>query len=109
MKQSAKPLIIFYLSIFVLFSFLILAYIGVKLECEKLVRENIETQKSLSDIKNLKINLIAEDQALSSEERIVDIAQNELGMVKRTTPPPVLTVSRSEIEKISLEIQKKYE
>ncbi len=109
MKQSIKPLIIFYLSIFVLFSFLILVYIGVKLECEKLVRENVETQKDLTDIKNLKINLTAEDQALSSEERIVGIAQNELGMVKRTEQPLELSVSKSEIEKISTEIQKKYE
>ncbi|MHB1686568.1 MAG: hypothetical protein ACYCVH_04240 [Ignavibacteriaceae bacterium] len=109
MKKSVKPLIVFYLSIFLMFAFLILGYIGFKLECEKLIRENVETEKSLSDIKNLKVNLIAEDQSLSSEERIVNIAQNELGMVKRTGQPVILTVSKAKIEQISSEIQKKYE
>ncbi len=109
MKKSVKPLLVFYLSIFIMSAFLILGYIGFKLECEKLIREKVETEKSLADIKNLKVNLIAENQALSSEERIVNIAQSELGMVKRTEPALVLTVSKAKIEQISSEIQKKYE
>ena len=109
MKKSAKPLLIFNLSFFLMFAFLILGYIGFKLECEKLIREKVETEKSLADIKNLKVNLIAENQALSSEERIVNIAQDELGMVKRTEPPLVLTVSNTMIKQFSSEIQKKYE
>ena len=109
MKKSVKPLLVFYLSIFLMSAFLILGYIGFKLEFEKLIREKVETEKSLADTKNLKVNLIAENQALSSEERIVNIAQNELGMVKRIEPSLALTVSKTKIEQISSEIQKKYE
>lgn len=109
MKSSSKPIILFNLSVFLMVALLILAYIGFKLECEKLIRERYETSNSLSDIKNQRTNLLAEDQSLSSEERIVEIAQNELGMLKRTDPAITLNVSKSEIEKITAQIQKKYE
>ena len=109
MKKSAKPIIIFILFVFISYTFLTLVYVGVRLECEKLTREKVLAQERLSEIRNWKINLTAQDQALSSEERIVNIAQNELGMVKRTEPSLVLTVSKTKIEQISSEIQKKYE
>ena len=109
MKSSSKPIIFFNLSVFLMVALLILAYIGFKLECEKLVREKYETSNSLTDIRNQRTNLVAEDQSLSSEERIVGIAQNDLGMVKRTNSAITLNVSKAEIEKITAQIQKKYE
>jgi len=109
MKKGSKSFIGF--SIFVFFSstLLILAVVGIKLECEKFTKEKVITEEKFSDIKNSKLNLIAQDQALSSEERIVGIAQTELGMVRRTEQPVVLTVSKEEIEKISNALKKKYE
>ena len=109
MKKSAKPLIVFNVTVFVVITCLILVYIGVKLECEKLTKEKVLAQGRLNDTKNWKINLIAQQQALSSEERIVNIAQDELGMIRRTEVPTVLTVSKEKIEKISNAINKKYE
>jgi cell division protein FtsB len=109
MKNSAKSLIGFSIFVFFTSTLLILAIVGLKLECEKLTKEKVITEEKFSDIKNSRINLTAQDQALSSEERIVSIAQNELGMVRRTEAPIELTVSKEEIEKVSNAINKKYE
>lgn len=109
MKKSAKPLILFSLFVFVAYTLLTLIYVGVRLECEKSTKEKVLTNEKLSDLKNWRINLVAQDQALSSEERIVDIAVNDLGMIKRTEPPIILKVNKDKIESISKIIDKKYE
>ena len=109
MKKSAKPTILFVLFVFVAYTFIILLYVGVRLEYEKLTKEKVLAQQRLSDVKNWKINLLVQDQALSSEERIVGIAQDELGMVRDTVQPIILNVSKEKIEKISKTIDKKYE
>ncbi len=109
MKRSAKPLIFFSLFVFVAFTFLMLIYVGVRLECEKLTKEKVLSEGRLNDVKNWKINLIAQDQALSSEERIVNIAETELGMIRRTEPVIVFRVDKDKIEEISKLINKKYE
>ena len=109
MKKSAKPLIFFNSFVFIVITSLILAYVGVKLECEKLTREKVLTEEKLKEIKNWRVNLTAQDQDLSAEERIVGIAESELGMVRRTEAPLQLDVSKEKIEEISKAIEKKYE
>jgi len=109
MKKSAKPLIFFNSFVFIVITSLILAYVGVKLECEKLTREKVLTEEKLKEIKNWRINLTAQDQDLSAEERIVGIAESELGMIRRTEAPLQLDVSKEKIEEISKAIEKKYE
>ena len=109
MKRSAKPVIFFVLFVFVSYTILILMYVGVRLEYEKLTREKVIAQQRLGDVKNWKVNLLAQDQALSSEERIVGIAQNELGMVRDSGQVIILNVSKEKIDKISKAIEKKYE
>lgn len=109
MKKSAKPLIAFIIFVFASSTFLILIYVGLRLECEKLTKEKVQTEAKINELKNWKINLTARDQSLSSEERIVEIAHDELGMVRRKEPPVVFKVSKDRIEKISKELEKKYE
>lgn len=99
----------FGLFIFVVYAFLMLAYVGVKLECGKLTRDKVLAYEKLNQVKNWKVNLIARDQALSSEERIVSIARNELGMVRRTGPQLVVKVSKEKIEEIAGALKVKYE
>ena len=79
------------------------------MECERLVKVKVMTEEKLEAKKNSKLNLTAEVQALSSEERIVKIAKEDLGMIRRTEPPIVVTVSKSKIEHISKILKKKYE
>ncbi len=109
MKKGSKLFIAFGIFAFFTSTLLILAVIGFKLECEKLTKENVITKEKLSDIKNAKVNLIAQDQALSSEERIVSIARDELGMIRNTETPAVLTISKEKVEKISNALKQKYE
>jgi hypothetical protein len=109
MKKSAKPLIFFNSFVFIVITSLILGNIGVKLECEKLTKEKILTEERLKEIKNWKTDLTAQDQDLSAEERVVGIAESELGMIKRTEIPVELNVSKEKIEEISKAIDKKYE
>ena len=109
MKKSAKPLIFFNSFVFIVATSLILGYVGIKLECEKLTKDKVLTGVRLAEIKNERTNLIAQDQDLSAEERIVGIAQSELNMVRRTDVPIELNVSKDKIEEISKAIDKKYE
>jgi len=109
MKKSIKPFIVISTSVFVAFAFLTLLYVGTKLECEKLTKEKVITQEKINDLKSWRTNLTAQDQALSSEERIVSIAKNELGMVRNTEPPVEMTVSKEKIEEIRKALKKKYE
>jgi len=109
MKKSAKPLIFFNSFVFIVITSLILGFVGVKLECEKPTKEKVLTEEKLKEIKNWKINLIAQDQDLSAEERIISIAETDLGMIRRTDVPIELSVSKEKIEEISKAIEKKYE
>jgi cell division protein FtsL len=109
MKRSAKPLIFFNSFVFIVITSLILGYVGVKLECEKLTKEKVLTEEKLKEVKNWRINLTAQDQDLSAEERIVSVAETELGMIKRSDVPIELNVSKEKIDEISKAIEKKYE
>jgi cell division protein FtsL len=109
MKKSAKPLIFFNSFVFIVITSLILGCVGVKLECEKLTKEKVLAEEKLKEVKNWKINLTAQDQELEAEERIVSIAETELGMIRRTDVPMVLDVSKEKIDEISKAIEKKYE
>ena len=109
MNKGSKPLIFSVLFLLVVYSLLILGYVGVKLECERLTKEKFESQKILDSKKNKQVSLIAEVQHLSSEERIVKIAFEELNMMKRNEPKLILTVSSDKIRKINEAIREKYE
>lgn len=109
MKKSAKPLIFFNSFVFIVITSLILGYVGVKLECEMLTKEKVLAEEKLKEVKNWRINLTAQDQDLSAEERVVSIAETELGMIKRTEAPIEINVSKEKIEEISRTIEKKYE
>ena len=109
MKKSSKPKIFFVLILLAAYTSLILGYVGTKLECELLVKEKFDSQKILDAKKNRHINLLAELQFLSSEEKIVKIAREELGMVRRTEPEIILNLSKDKIDKITKELSRKYE
>jgi cell division protein FtsL len=109
MKKGAKPAIFFVLFIMVAYAAVILGYVGVKLECDLLTKEKFESRKLLDAKRNRNLNLLAEVQFLSSEERIVKIAQEELKMIKRTEPKIVMHVNKDKIKKISDALEEIYE
>lgn len=109
MKKSAKPLILFTLFYMVTITLFILGYVGIKLNCEELTRQKVLTEQELENIENWRLNLSAQQQALTAEDRIVPIAEKELGMIKPADAPVVLTVDKNQIEKVSKIVKDKYE
>jgi hypothetical protein len=107
--KNSKPLIGYLLTIGVVLTFYALGYVSIKLKCESLIRQKVIAEESLGSARNLKLNLTAQYQYLNSEERIVEIAGNELGMIKGSAPVIKLTVSSDKIESVQKEINAKYE
>jgi cell division protein FtsL len=109
MKKGSKPFLLFVLFLLMTYSLLILGYVAVKQECELLVKEQVESGKALDMLRNKQVSLIAEIQNLTSEERIVKIASEELNMIKRSEPKILLTISKEKIEMINDILKEKYE
>jgi len=109
MKKGSKPFIFFVLFLLVAYSLLMLGYVFVKLECENLTKQKFEGLKLLDSKRNKQVALIAELQNLSSEERITEIAYNELNLVRRSKPQIILTVSKDKIEMIKEILKERYE
>jgi len=109
MKKGSKPLIFSVLFLLVIYSMLALGYVAVKQECERLTKEKVENQKALDSKLNEQVNLIADVQLYTSEERIVKIASEELNMIKRTEPEILLKVSKEKIKDVEEALKEKYE
>jgi cell division protein FtsL len=109
MKKSAKPLIIYSLLVFVFLSVFLLAYIGLKIRCDQLNKEIVSQEEQIASKKNRQMYLTARLQFYTSEERIINIAQNELGMIRRESPRLVLEVSKDKINMIEKKLREKYE
>jgi hypothetical protein len=107
--KNSKPLIGYVLSFGVVCTFFALSYVGIKLKCESLIKEKVISEQSLNSSRNWTLNLTAQFQYLDSEERIVETAANELGMVKGSAPVIRFSVSREKIESIQKEVSAKYE
>lgn len=109
MKKSSKPVILLTLFYFITAALFMLGYVGIKLNCEILTKKKVLAQEELSNKKNWKLNLTAQKQSLIGEERILNIARDDLGMVKQDNPILVLSVDKEKIETISQEVIDKYE
>ena len=109
MKRSAKPFIIKIIFLLVVITSIVLLSIGLRFKYEELIRKKSELNKTLKDERSKKINLIAEFQAYSSEEKIISIAENKLGMIRRTQPKITITVNKNLIEKVNEKLKSKHE
>ncbi len=109
MKKNSKPVIIFILIFFISVTAAILIYVGVKKKCEVLTKEKVLMEEQLAARQNWRTNLLAQNQMLTSEQRITEIAMNELGMIKRTKPAMKLKADKEKILKISKILSDKYD
>ena len=107
--KNSKPFLGYGLLTGIAITLYALTYVGIKLECESLIKDKVITIQNYSSAQNEKLNLTAQFQYLNSEERIMTIAQNELGMIKCPAPVLILSVSREKIDRIQKEINSKYE
>lgn len=108
-SKSSKSGIAAVLMLLVMAALTILAYVGIKKKCEVLTKDKVVAEETLSSAKNGRVNLLAQYQMLSSEDRITNIALAELGMKKRTEPAVELTADKEKIERITRILKEKYE
>lgn len=109
MKKSAKPVLFYSFIIFILLAFFLTGYISTKLKYDQLTKEKVRKEAAVEELKHRHITLTAGMQAIISEERIKDIAINELGMIKRVEPRIVLEVSKEKIEMIEQQLAQEHE
>lgn len=109
MKKGSKLLVVNILFIFVVFTVVLLSYIGIKLENESMTKKKLSMEERLSSLKDTRNSLIAEVQYYSSEVRIVDVAVNELEMIRPQQSAEIKYVSKEKIEMINKILSEKYE
>ncbi len=109
MKKSAKPAIFTVLILLLVTTTLVLSNVGLRFKYEELVRKKVELDKRLKDQRTKRVNLIAGYQAVSSENKIVFIAESKLGMVRRTQPKIIVNVNNKLITEVNEKLKAKYE
>ncbi len=88
---------------------MLLAYVILLQEVKEMNKEKVERQDLLHEKNNKIREKFVEIQKLSSEERIVEIAENKLKMVRAENNNDVLHVSETQILQIERIIDRKYE
>jgi cell division protein FtsL len=109
MKRSSKPFIIKIIFLLVVVTSMVLVSIGLRFKYEELMREKSKFNKVLKEERTQKVNLIAEYQAYCSKEKIISVAENKLGMIRRTQPKITISVNKNLIKKVNEKLKSKYE
>ena len=109
MKRSSKPFIIKIIFLLVVVTSMGLVSIGLRFKYEELMREKSEINNKLKEERTQKVNLIAEYQAYSSKEKIISVAENKLGMIRRTQPKITINVNKNLIKKVNEKLKSKHE
>ncbi|MFA3782805.1 hypothetical protein ABRY23_07050 [Melioribacteraceae bacterium 4301-Me] len=90
-------------------SFILFVYVMVFSEIKKLNLKKLKLAEQLSERKN-KIELMKVDvQKLSTEERIVKIAEDSLGLIRATEQFEVLYLNSNLVKQIQRVVNQKYE
>lgn len=109
MKKGNKPIIVYLLIMLIIAAVFVLLNVGFKLKNEELTRIRFETENRLKTEQGKKINLTAEYQTYSSEQRIVIIANSDLGMVRRIEPVEKIIYSKEKLDEINRALKQKYD
>ena len=109
MNKSAKPLIVKIILLLVIVTSIVLVSTGLRFKYEALKREKSDVNNMLKKERTKKVNLIAEYQSFSSDERIVLFAEEKLDLKKLTDPKITITVNNNDINQLNSELKRKYE
>jgi hypothetical protein len=109
MKKGNKPIIVYLLIMMIIATVFVLLVVGFKLKTEELSRIKFETENKLKTEHGRSINLTADYQTFSSEDFIVNTANNELGMIRRKEPALKLIYSKKKFEEVNRLLIYKYD
>ncbi len=109
MKKSAKPTIFLLITLLLIVTVFALASVGLKLKYEQYILQKDKTEKTYKAESQRKIKLTAEYQTVTAEERIVSVAQLELGLIRNVAPAFVIKYDKNRIEELNEILKEKYE
>jgi cell division protein FtsL len=109
MKKSSKPTIFLLISLLLIVTVFALAGIGLKLRYEQFLLQKDKAEKIVKAESQRKIKLTAEYQTLTAEERIVAIAQSDLGLIRNIEPVFTIKYDNNKLEEINDIFKEKYE
>ncbi|MCU7497101.1 MAG: hypothetical protein HF314_08805 [Ignavibacteria bacterium] len=104
-----KPVIILTLISAFFVASVVLLYVVLKLEIERLTKEKIYLEETLEAKNNETVMLQVEVQKLETEERIIQLAESRLEMEKLSEPNIVIEVEKDQLDEVVKEINSKYE
>ena len=109
MNKSSKPLIVKFMILLVLLTAIVLANVGIRFKNEELLRSKTELIKLKNDMRTSKVKLIADYQDLTSETRIISLAENQLGMIKQDRASIIINIDKNLVETVVKELSGRYE
>lgn len=84
-------------------------YVALKKNCEDLIKQKFIAEEELKDEQTEKNNLTAEYQNLTSEDRIMSIALNELDMVIQDTPIQTVSIDSKTIAEVESYLKERHD
>lgn len=109
MSKSSKPTILLILLLLVIVTAFALASVSIKLKYEQALLLKDDAQKKFKTESQRKIKLTAEQQTFSSEDRIVKIANTEIGLIRDLEAPVIIKYDQSKVDEIDRELKEKYD
>lgn len=109
MKTKKKSFSSNYLIIAVTALVFVFSHLFLNAEIKGLSKSIIEKGQELDQKNNKLDEVTVELQRFSSEERIVRIAKDSLGLVRSLKPVDVITISEKQVFQINRLVNKKYE
>jgi len=88
---------------------LMLAHVALKKKCGDLKKQKVDAEDIIKNESNKTTNLFAKYQNLTSEERIIPIANNELGMIPASVPISVITIESEKVLNLQTLLQEEHD
>ena len=109
MKKSSKPIIFLLLTLLLIVTAFALVSVGIKLKYEQVLLQKDKAEKTYKAEDQKRIKLTAEYQTVTAEERIVDVATSELGLIRNIESPFIIKYNNDRVDALSETIKEKYE
>jgi hypothetical protein len=98
-----------FIAIVFIVSSMLLGYVIVRSEIKRINREKITKQEMLNERYKRIEAMLVDVQKLTSEDVIVKMAQDSLGLMRPTENPEVISVSKDQIKEIEKLLNNKYD
>ena len=110
MKKSSKfkEIASVFILLFTIGAFVV-SYVALKKKCDDLIKQKVDADKELQNQNTIKNNLFARYQNLTSEDRIVTIALNELGMTIADPPMSVVTIDSEKVSDLQTLLEEQHD